>query len=363
MLETRRNLVLMTKIGCGFFRLFLASLVVLHHSSPLRLGGWAVYVFFILSGYWICRLWSRRYVHTHNPFLTFIVSRWWRLAPVFLLCTALSVSSEFLLKGGSMPKFTSNFGWWLRQLLIAGSNGVGTDLPPSWSLDVEMQFYLFAPLLVTLFGKIGPFFRWPMAAMAAGWFAVYLFRGGNFQLAHLSLFVGFFLVGVSVQMGQWRPSRMMAVGSMWIFVGITLVLDVCPYTQRGVWRAGLDTATSPFAVNLWWIVGAGVVVPFLAWNVAQASSRLDRFLGNLAYPLYLFHWMPREWYYHLSLRSDPIWRQCTLLAVNFLAAVVGAIIILLLVDHPSERLREAWVASRKRNSEAREALLTERPNR
>jgi peptidoglycan/LPS O-acetylase OafA/YrhL len=48
--------IFMTKIGSGLFRLFLAFAVVLHHSFPLRLGAWAVDVFFILSGYWISRL-------------------------------------------------------------------------------------------------------------------------------------------------------------------------------------------------------------------------------------------------------------------------------------------------------------------
>jgi peptidoglycan/LPS O-acetylase OafA/YrhL len=346
----------MTKLGPGLFRLFLASAVVLHHSFPLRLGAWAVYVFFILSGYWICRLWRQRYTQTHNPLLTFMVSRWWRLAPVFLLCTALSVVSSFLLNGSSAPHTAGSLGWWLRELLIAGSNGAGTDLPPTWSLDVEMQFYLLAPLLITLFGRIGPLFRYLLAVAACGWFGLFLFRGGNFQLAHLSLFVGFFLIGVIVQMAQWKPSRALAVGSLLIFFGITLIMALSPQTQRGVWKAGLDTARSPFVVSVWWIVGAGVVVPFLAWNVSQDSAPFDRLLGNLAYPLYLFHWIPSEWYNRFSLRTDPAWKQCTLLGINFLAAGAGAIVILLLVDRPSERLREAWVRSRKEIKSRRETL-------
>jgi peptidoglycan/LPS O-acetylase OafA/YrhL len=311
-----------------------------------------------LSGFWICQMWRHRYAHTHHPLLTFIVSRWWRLAPVFLVCTCLSVASSFLLNGGSELHAASNLAWWLRQLLVAGSNGTGTYLPPSWSLDVEMQFYLVAPLLITLFGRIGPFFRCLTAAASSGWFVLFILRGGNIQLAHLSLFVGFFLIGVAVQMGQWKPSHTTAVASLLIFLGTTLVLAICPLTQRGVWRAGLDTAPPPFAVSLWWIIGAGVLVPFLAWNVSQDSPRFDRFLGNLAYPLYLFHWIPRQWYYHFSLRSDPLWKQCTLLAMNFLAAAAGALIILLFVDQPSERLRAAWVASRKKSSKARENLFS-----
>jgi peptidoglycan/LPS O-acetylase OafA/YrhL len=81
--------------------------------------------------------------------------------------------------------------------------------------------------------------------------------------------------------------------------------------------------------------------------VAQRSPRFDRLLGNLAYPLYLFHWIPRDWYYHFSQRSDPIWKQCALLSINFLAAAAGAVIILLVVDQPLDRLRTRWVEGRK----------------
>jgi peptidoglycan/LPS O-acetylase OafA/YrhL len=346
----------MRKLGPGLFRLFLALAVVVHHSFPLRLGTWAVYVFFILSGYWICRMWRQRYIQTHNPLLTFMVSRWWRLAPVFLLCTALSVVSSFLLNGSSALQMAGSLGWWLREFLIAGANGAGTELPPSWSLDVEMQFYLVAPLLITVFGRIGPFFRWLTAGAACGWCSVFLFRGGNVQPAHLSLFVGFFLMGVTLQIAQWKPSRATATGSLLVFLGITLIMALSSETQCGVWKVGVDPAQSPLVVNLWWIVGAGVILPFLAWNVSQDSAPFDRLLGNLAYPLYLFHWIPREWYHRFSLRADPVWKQCTLLGINFLAAGAGAIVILLLVDRPSERFREAWVASRKK-IKGREGLL------
>jgi peptidoglycan/LPS O-acetylase OafA/YrhL len=102
----------MTKFGSGLFRLLLASAVVFHHSFPLRLGAWAVYVFFFLSGYWISRLWRQRYTNTRNPLLTFLVSRWWRLAPVFFLCTCLSVASNFLLNDGEALHLAGNFTWW-----------------------------------------------------------------------------------------------------------------------------------------------------------------------------------------------------------------------------------------------------------
>jgi peptidoglycan/LPS O-acetylase OafA/YrhL len=352
----------MMTIGSGLFRLFLAAVVVVHHSFPLRLGAWAVYVFFILSGFWISQMWQQRYAHTHNPLLTFIVSRWWRLAPLFLVCTALSVVSNLLLSGGDPLHGGHGATWWLRQLPIADSSGVGTDLPPTWSLDVEMQFYLVAPLLITVFGRIRPLLRCLIAVVGCGWFALHILRGGNIQLATLPLFVGFFLIGVTMQWGQWKSSRTLANGSLLIFFAVTVLLAIWPQTRRGVWRAGADTALiaedfSGFVAGVWWIIGAALVVPFLAWNVAQKSPRFDRFLSDLAYPVYLFHWIPREWYYHFSLRSDPVWKQCLLLAMNFLAVAAGAMILLLVVDQPSERLRAAWVSRRKKNRRGQEMSL------
>jgi peptidoglycan/LPS O-acetylase OafA/YrhL len=144
------------------------------------------------------------------------------------------------------------------------------------------------------------------------------------------------------------------MGSLLIFLAFTLALALSPRTHGGIWIVGFDTAAVSadsfpgIVVSVWWLIGAVMVVPFLAWNVSQDSPRFDRFLGNLAYPLYLFHWIPRDWYYHFSLRSDPIWKQCALLGLNLLAAAAGAVIILLLLDQPLERLRARWVASRKK---------------
>jgi peptidoglycan/LPS O-acetylase OafA/YrhL len=207
----------MTKMGPGFFRLFLSFVVVFHHSFPLRLGAWGVYVFFILSGFWICRMWRQRYVQTHQPVLTFIISRWWRLAPVFLICTVLSVGSSFLLGEAGALQRASNPIWWVRQLLIAGSNQVGTNLPPTWSLDVEMQFYLVAPFLIALFERIRPAFRWMIIAAASGWLILFTLRGEDIQHAQLALFVSFFLIGVSIAMGDWKPSRSTALSSLIFF--------------------------------------------------------------------------------------------------------------------------------------------------
>lgn len=44
--------------GPGQFRIFLAALVVLSHLSSLGIGRPAVFTFFMLSGYWVLRMYE-----------------------------------------------------------------------------------------------------------------------------------------------------------------------------------------------------------------------------------------------------------------------------------------------------------------
>ncbi len=106
------------------------------------------------------------------------------------------------------------------------------------------------------------------------------------------------------------------------------------------------------SVSVWWVLGAILVVPFVSRNVRVRSSRLDRFLGNLAYPLYLFHWIPREWYYHFGETDSHGFIRIVLLLANVLFAFIGATLILVFVGQPLDRLRTKWVRSRERSLEA-----------
>src|SRR5262249_50667477 len=124
-LSSLRTLINM--FGPGAFRWLLALTVLAHHTTPLRLGAWAVYVFFILSGYWITRMWDEKYRRTRLPVLTFLVSRWWRLAPVLVCCMAIMISVSWA-SGWPLPALTP--GWVLRQVAVVGSASGSRVLPP-----------------------------------------------------------------------------------------------------------------------------------------------------------------------------------------------------------------------------------------
>ena len=353
-----------TLFGPGIFRLFLAIVVMVHHSFPFRAGAWAVDVFFILSGYWITRMWDDRYSRTRASYFTFLVSRWWRLLPVFFVCTVLGLCSAMLLPGAVLGVRT-DLTWWLRQLLIAGSSDAGRILPLTWSLDVEMQFYLVAPAVIYLLARVGHRARWAIVGGLLVMLSVFFFRGAAADSARFGLFCGFFLAGVTLALTDWVAGWATIIGGLALLVGGIVLLLYFPPTRNGIWFEGKLSTSPALWVSSWWMVAAVLVLPLVSRNIRVRSSGLDRFLGNLAYPLYLFHWVPREWYYHFCETNSTGLVRSILLAANFIFALGGAALILLFIDQPLDRLRAKWVASREIRSdvEAGKIISQEEPRR
>jgi peptidoglycan/LPS O-acetylase OafA/YrhL len=297
-------------------------------------------------------MWQTHYCRTQVSYLTFLVSRWWRLLPVFLVCTCLGVGSAYLLHSTAELTCASNFGWWLRQIFIVGSSDAGRVLPPTWSLDVEMQFYLIAPILIWIFAKFDVVWRWAIVLALTGILACLMATGTYPESARFGLFSGFFLAGLALAMQEWRPSNKLVCTGLVLFCAGIFVLIAMPQTRGGIWIEGkvAQLGTGRMAMEIapvWWVLAGVLVIPFLARSLTIRSSRFDRILGDLAYPLYLFHWIPREWYYHFCDSNPSASIRLMLLVLNFVVTLAGAILILWFIDRPMEQARRAWVASRE----------------
>lgn len=344
--------------GPGALRFLLAFVVVIHHSFPLRMGAWAVYAFFILSGYWIARMWDEKYSKARQAPLTFLCSRWCRLAPVFFVSLALAlISSSFIAGAPPVPQQFAE--WMMRQLPIIGSKSAGSVLPPTWSLDVEMQFYVAFTLLMLVRGTaLRGIVNWLVAALAvvSVVLVVQELQQGLVGSHRSSLTIYFWLFAIGMWMHQLRysPSGRVAAVSASAFGIITLAFLAWPFTRAAICASGgaeaaplLPGSMDPRSIiQAWWAIGAVVFAPFIAWNVQQKSGPFDRMLGNWAYPLYLFHWVPRDWYYSQVNWSSPAWQNGLLLLANFAAALLGSWLILKFIDQHADRWRARWVRTR-----------------
>lgn len=276
---------------------------------------------------------------------------------------ASSIVLYFLWAGGMQGY---SWGWVIRQFPIIGSTWRGTPLPPQWSLDVEMQFYLAFVAAVFFLrtaagGRVDCSALWlALGAMGIGYAAWYLAAGGSMELPYLGPWLGLFCAGIGLHKSGWVPAQRSALICAAAFLAGTLVILVRPETRSAVWISGssasaLQAAGTYFPYHwphLWLLLGILLFVPYLAVNVRQPSSPWDREMGNLAYPVYMFHWIPREWYYSNVDWSRSLWFNGLLLGINVCGAFAGGWLIYKLIDKPVERMRAKWLSSRVSRSSA-----------
>lgn len=324
--------------GPGMLRLFLATTVVVQHFTHFHLGLWAVYTFFILSGYWISVMYRRKYRLAKAPVLTFWCSRYMRLAPVYLACMAVALLIlRFCSTHWGDRDLVHDPQWLARALLIVSSSGQPLLIPPAWTLDIEMQFYLLAPLLLLAMGR-ARISQGVAATAAVALFGLFAWRMGG-----LPRYLAFFLAGALIDRSRWRPSARIALLSLTAFAAI-----LCAVLLTPAWRPMVvfPSIPPPETAHRLSLLLAFATLPLAAYTLGSRSDALDRHAGDLAYSVYLFH-------------------PCVLMIANYLAGfhnpmrvlishwlwlmvLPGSLAMYLLVDRPAEVLRKRFVEARIR---------------
>jgi peptidoglycan/LPS O-acetylase OafA/YrhL len=292
----------------GALRFALAVVVMLAHyrylDSPF--DGVAVVGFFFLSGYWIARLWDFKYSRCSNPLLTFYLSRAWRIYPLAII----GLLAMLPLASFSWPALLPNF----LLLPIAG----WSINPPYWSLSVEMQFYLLAPLLLTLFRS----HKLAAAILAVSVTGYVLFA---FDLIWQSMAIGWLFAFVSGSIYARSPKP-------------AIISRLAPYGLAFTILIGASALYfEPSRATMRFMIFAGSMtfIPYVMASLTRPSGDLDRDIGNCAYPLYVIH--------------QPIWSAATLLLIPIPAIIVMSIAATLMlyrfIDRPLEAARRRFVTS------------------
>lgn len=329
--------------GPGATRFVLAILVLCYHFTPLRSGNFAVCCFYILSGYWITKMWKQKYSKTNQPRAVFLASRWLRIAPMLLLCTVLVLLLP-IDRSGATP------GWLLRQVLIVGCTGTYVPLAPAWSLDVELQFYLafavFAPWLFSL----------DRPSRVLGWLVVISLTVslaaagiiGNIIKPWLWIWLPLFLAGMWLETTSYTPTRRHVLTSVGILITALGLCLAAPPLRPLIWHIQRINLTPeqltvlPIRTSID-LVASLIAIPLLAATLTAKPNATDAFLGRMSFPLYLWHWIP-----HTALVLGIMKTGCAAwidVTLAVLASVVGGY-LLTLVDIQTDRLRSiviSWV--------------------
>lgn len=291
----------------GAFRLVLATVVVASHMSKYDVGRLAVVLFFYLSGYWTIKIWKEKF--NSQSIVRFYISRYWRIAPLFIIITILSAwLRNFDLR---IENFTL--------LGIASSNNDPTVV--SWSLDIELQFYLLVPIFYLLI------VRWPSVTLGASLIAAAIgcWMHAEYNILIVAKFLPAFLLGGASYVYSWRPGRRAAYISLGAFGLATAATAFTPFL--------LFSEADPFDRDVWAFLWMLPLLPYVAHSLTIRSTKLDRHLGNLSFPLYLVHY-PVVAIVATAMGTGLMMKLATLVIIAVLT-----VLTYIFIDRPIDALR------------------------
>lgn len=264
-------------------------------------------LFFYLSGYWTSRIWVEKFKNKKN--WMFYLSRYWRIYPLFIVVTLAGAA----LRG--LPLNICNF-----TLIGVATTGVDPT-GVSWSLDLEMQFYLLLPLVAAIV------FRAPVAAFAGSLVMMALGFWLHHQLgiATVATYLPAFVLGILTYSRSWRPSQGHALISLAGFGAFCVLTYFTPFFSKRV--------PDPFDQDIWALIWMLPLLPYAAHSLTIKSSRMDRHFGNLSYPLYLVHFAV------IRMAMDHLGESLPVKLAATLASFGVAILIYVVIDRPVDRVR------------------------
>lgn len=293
----------------------LACYVAVHHlynfsglpyNTPwvawLSHGDSAVHCFIILSGFVIFHLLE----HAGLSYSNFLVRRFFRIWPVFMVCFLAGIFTAGLEKQviaapfynsegihdvtGKLSNINSQQSHLLAHIFASGTllHGVipekllrgaaGAFLGPGWSIAIEWQFYLVAPLIYLLIKGGHPKHR---ALFIAAVLATLLIgdQWKRINVAFLPLYANYFAIGALCQHVH-SPSRDTKAVA-WSPASL-LVLALFFTNDLGVRIWSLAFLT---------VVGTPAPLSRLVTRLGSIlASRPLTHLGKISYSIYLIHW-------------------------------------------------------------------------
>ncbi|GAB3604693.1 acyltransferase family protein [Conyzicola nivalis] len=321
----------------GLRAVAVVAVVVYHYFPAVIPGGFVgVDVFFVISGFLITLLLIKEIDLTGRISMrSFYARRLRRLLPASLTVTAATVGAALVLFGPlQKANVLEDAAWstaYLANFHLAQSpDGYFANSDPSlfmhfWSLAVEEQYYLVWPavlLVVALLAKR----RWRLVAPVVLASALVVSLGASVALtasgsndAYYSLgtrawelaiggAVAFLVFLVKRQPSAVVTSVAAAIGIVAIFSSALIFSDLTPFPS---WTAAVPT------------VGTALVIWAGSYHHEGIASGLGvpplRFIGDISYSLYLWHWPVLTFGVAIVGFSNPA--KLALLAVSALLSV------------------------------------------
>lgn len=312
--------------------------VILFHSGlHVFSGGFVgVDVFFVISGYLITSIILAEMMAGTFSIVTFYERRARRILPSLFVMMLVSLPLAWLILDPpdfkyfskslvAVPLFSSNLLFWLE----SGYFDAAAELKPllhTWTLAVEEQYYVFFPLILMLFWKLGRASIVALLAIGASASLIAAQVGasqassGSFYLLHArawELLVGSFVAFYF----SWRPRAAEAHGAVnqiACAVGLALIVYAVFAFDSSTPFPGLNALVPT--------MGAALIIVFCTsrtWVGQLLSSRAFVFIGLISYSAYLWHQPVFAFARQNTLREPPIWMMLGLAGFSLILAYLS----------------------------------------
>jgi len=283
------------------------------HSHPLikllSMGGLAVMVFAIISGFVIAHLTLTK----HEPYRPYLARRFFRIYPLYLVAIffALVLRNQYyaIIVTSPWADSSSEMHFYAQQpylelhtalhlLLLHGmvpDSALKTAsmaiLGPAWSLSLEWQFYLLAPAIIAIMlMRQRPLARLAaFAGIAAIMAATYRIASQFEYPAALPLCIGFFLIGIATRCWLGGMPLLRLLPAVAVAAG-NLVFYIIAYGYGHIWIGLLPMLI--WGAVVWYLYRIQAGLQFdIACKLLDLllGSKTAVTLGRWSYATYLLH--------------------------------------------------------------------------
>ncbi len=279
----------------GLRALAVIAVVMFHIDSSFLPGGFVgVDIFFVISGYLITNIVLRQREQGNFSTTAFYIVRVQRIVPAYivmlfatcLVMAVLMIPSDFDRFKESLLSalyFNSN-NYFSSHNDYFGLQSYENPLLHTWSLAVEMQFYLLLPIVMII--RPRRFLLWMLSFIAASLlvYSTYQLNHGAPQAVYFSLMARIpeFIAGALLAL-KGLPSWSRKTNNRVALCGLTMVLG----------SFLLITENKPFPGVLALPACTGAVLLIAARDSTfntMLSKKYAVLVGGLSYSLYLYHW-------------------------------------------------------------------------
>lgn len=269
-----------------------------HLNSNILSGGFiGVDVFFVISGYLISSIILYQKDQKKFSFKNFYINRIKRIVPayyIYLLIITIATIAIYL-PSDIINGIRKN----LFNALIFNSNsylstidtyfGASSNENPylhTWTLAIEMKFYLLLPFLIYLLAKRHALFVSIFICLGLYGYGEYEIARGNQNLMYFSLLARSpeFLLGVILSLFSFTNKLSVTIQSILSSFGLTLIIASAYIFSSNTIFPGLITLI-PCLGAIFILANKDSII-----NKKILSNPIMVYIGELSYSIYLWHW-------------------------------------------------------------------------